>query len=401
MPEIRGPVTSPDLNALLQSVEHEVLQWRRHFHAYPELSFSEHETSAKIADVLHRKGLTFSMPTPTSVVVEIAGGLPGRTVAIRADIDALPITEQTGLAFSSKNPRAMHACGHDGHIAVGLGIAGVLAQLRGKFAGNVRIIFQHAEEQMPKGAPELIEAGVLDGVDVVLGQHFVVDAPVGTVTINRGALLASADLFHVRLEGLGGHGGLPHQTKDPIPATADFIHAVHRIASREFPPSDPVIISVTQLEAGDAYNVIPPEAHLKGTVRALSPSARQKVTERLFETARGIAATHGITANLTYEQGPPPLINTIKVADFMRDVAEECNLIQRVQEIAPLMGADDYSYYLDNVPGVYILTGADPQQNGGPAYPPHHPGFDFNESALPVATGLLLRGALALAAAPS
>jgi amidohydrolase len=385
------------LGQLLNDVTADVRVWRRHLHEHPELSFREHRTADFIASKLRTFGLEPEHPTETSVVATLRGGLPGRMVAVRADTDALPIHEETGLPFASATPGVMHACGHDGHVAAALGVAAVLSQVADAVPGDVRFLFQHAEEQMPKGAPELIDAGALDGVDVILGQHLVLSLPVGAVSVKPGVVQASADSFSVVFTGHGGHGAIPHETTDPIPATADFIHAVQRLAAREFPPQEPVIISVTQLHAGDAYNIIPTTATLGGTTRALSSWARAKVIRRIRELAVQIAALHDLTVDVRYDEGPPPVVNDQKVAAAVAQTARDCATVDRVTALDPAMGGDDYAFYLERVPGVYIHVGADPTGGEGTPFPAHHPRSDIDERALAVSTEVLVRSAVSLA----
>ena len=385
-------VTTPGLADELGRIAPSVVTWRRHLHRHPELSHREHATSAYIEEQLRALGLETGRPTPTSVVATLTGGRPGRTVAVRADIDALPIHEETGLPFASQTPGVMHACGHDGHAAVVLGVAAVLHALRDELPGSVRFIFQHAEEQMPKGAPELIAAGVLDGVDVIIGQHLWASLPVGTIGVSHGALMAASDAFSVTFTGRGGHGGMPHDTIEAIPAAVDFAQAVHRLAAREFAPEDPVILSVTQLHAGEVYNVIPGQATVGGTARSLAPATRERLERRLRELATAIAAQHRVSAELSYVHGPPPLINAPAVVDA---IAAQAGPGERVVVIPPTMGGDDYADYLLRVPGAYVFVGAT-EPGTDPVRPHHHPRFDISERALPIATGLLVRSALAL-----
>jgi amidohydrolase len=380
------------LQPKLDRVAPDVVRWRRHFHRHPELSHHEHETSAYIAAELEKLGLEPQRLTPTSVVATLVGGLPGPTVAIRADIDALPITEDTGLEFASQNPGVMHACGHDGHAAVLLGVASVFVALREQVRGSVRFVFQHAEEQMPKGAPELIEAGVLEGVDVIIGQHLWASLPVGEIGVNHHTLMASSDAFEVVFTGKGGHGGMPHNTVESIPAAADFIQSTQRLAAREFAPEDPVIVSVTQVHAGEVYNVIPGETFVGGTARALTPKTQERLIQRLNEVAQDVARLHRIEASFSYTYGPPPLICDPRVVDTISGAASSD---QRVVEIPPTMGGDDFADYLLKIPGAYVFVGAI-EPGTEIVYPHHHPKFDVSERAFPIATALLARSAIAL-----
>ncbi|MDQ8043448.1 MAG: amidohydrolase [Solirubrobacteraceae bacterium] len=381
-----------DLTAALERVAPTVVEWRRHLHAHPELSHHEHATAAWIADRLTDLGLEPSHPTPTSAVATLTGALPGRTIAVRADIDALPITEDTGLPFASTNPGVMHACGHDGHTAVVLGVATVLAERRDQLRGSVRFVFQHSEETTPKGAPQLIAAGVLDGVDAIIGEHLWAPLPVGVIGINHGGLMASSDAFRVYFTGRGGHGGMPHDTIESIPAAADFIQATQRLVAREFAAEERVVVSVTQLQAGEVYNVIPGETFVGGTARALTPEHQQRLVDRLHELAADIARLHRVEARVEYVYGPPPLINHPEVVDV---IAASAGPGDEVREIEPTMGGDDFADYLLKIPGSYVFVGAT-EPTTDPVYPHHHPKFDISERALPIATGLLTRAALTL-----
>lgn len=382
------------LSAHLHAARPSVINWRRHLHSHPELSFHEHETMRYITVALTELGLEPTSPTATSVVADLDGAKPGRTIAVRADIDALPVKEDTGLPFASQTPGVMHACGHDGHAAVLLGVATALYGIRAELAGRVRLIFQHAEELPPHGAPELIAAGVLEGVDAIIGQHLWPALPVGVIGVRRGLLLASSDRFEILFTGRGGHGAMPHQTRDPIAAVADVVHAAQRLVAREIDPRRTAVASVTRLRAGGALNVIPAIAEVGGTLRAFDHEVRVQLRERIAELARQVAATHRMDADIDFTPGPPPLTNTSGVVEIVERVAGGAEF--DLQIIDPITGSEDFACYLRHVPGAYFLTGARPSNVGEP-FPHHHPRFDINEEALTIATTVLAETAVALA----
>lgn len=382
------------LSAHLRATSPSVVSWRRHFHSHPEVSFHEHETARYITSALTGFGLRPSSPTPTSVIVDIDGAKPGRTIAARADIDALPVMEDTGLSFASQTPGLMHACGHDGHAAALLGVAAALSATRAELAGRVRLIFQHAEECSPNGAPALIAAGALDGVDVIIGQHLWPALPVEVVGVNRGLLLASCDHFEIVFTGRGGHGAMPHESRDPVAALADMVQAAQRLVAREIDPRRTAVASITYVRAGDTQNVIPASAVASGTLRAFDADVRMHLRERIAELARQVAAAHRMEADVAFKAELPPLVNTGAIAGIIERVAGDAKLDP--QTIDPITGSEDFACYLQHVPGAYVMVGARPANVSDP-FPHHHPRFDINEDALAIATTVLAEAAATLA----
>lgn len=382
------------LSAHLRAVRPSLIDWRRHLHSHPELSFQEHETVRYITAALTELGLQPTSPTATSVIADLDGAKPGRTIAVRADIDALPVNEDTGLPFASRTPGVMHACGHDGHAAALLGVATALSAIRAELAGRVRLIFQHAEELPPHGAPELIAAGALEGVDAIIGQHLWPALPVGVVGARPGLLLASSDRFEILFTGRGGHGAMPHQTRDPIAAVADVVHAAQRLVAREIDPRRMAVASITRLQAGKALNVIPATAEVGGTLRAFDQEVRMQLRERIAELASQVAVTHRMDSDVDFSPGPPPLANTSGIVEIVERAAEGAGL--DLQIIDPITGSEDFAFYLRQVPGAYFFTGARPDNSDEP-FPHHHPRFDINEDALAIATTVLAKTAVALA----
>ncbi|ADV66642.1 amidohydrolase [Deinococcus maricopensis] len=373
--------------------------WRRHLHQHPELSFQEHETSAYIeAQLRAMPNLIITRPTPTSVLAVLNGGQSGRTVLLRADTDALPIHEDEGAdaAYRSTRDGIMHACGHDGHTAILLGVAQELSADPQRVHGEVRFLFQHAEELPPGGAQELVKAGVMRGVDVVTGLHLNSQLPANVVAIKPGAFMAAPDTFHITIQGRGGHGAHPEQTVDPIAIGAQVVTNLQHIASRHVGALDNIIVSVTQFHAGTADNVIPDAAVLAGTVRTFDPALRERAPQLIDQITGGICAAHGATHTLDYGFGYAPLINDAQVAAVLRDVAVQTVGEEWVYDALPTMGGEDFSAYLQEAPGAYLNVGAGNAERGITA-PHHHPRFDIDESSLMTGVRVLKAAALRLA----
>jgi amidohydrolase len=364
----------------------DLVAWRRHLHANPELSFQEHETARFVEENLQQLGgLELSRPTPTSVVARLRCG-DGPTLALRADMDALPIHEESGVEFASTRPGVMHACGHDGHTAVLLGVARTLVERRDELAGEVRFLFQHAEELPPGGARELVAAGALDGVDAVVGCHLFALVESGTVAVPLGPFLAAPDTFAISVRGRGGHAAMPQNSVDPIPAAAQIVTALQQIVSRETSPLERAVVSVTQIHGGSADNIIPEAVELRGTVRTFTRDVQDAIRAALERIANGIAAAHACSADVTYEEGYLAVENDPEVAELVRRNVEP----ERLGTVGPIMGGEDFSAYQQVAPGCFFVVGA-----GGPdGFPHHHPRFTIDEQALPVAHDVFVRTAL-------
>jgi amidohydrolase len=358
------------------SLDADVVAWRRHLHRHPEVSFHEHETSAFVASTLSAFGLEVERPTETSVLARLRGSGSGPVVALRADIDALPIREESGVEFASERSGAMHACGHDGHTAMLLGAARELSE-RGIEAGEVRFIFQHAEELAPGGARELVAAGVMEGVGFVYGCHLWTPLETGRVAAVAGPFMAAADFFRLTITGRGGHAGLPHTAVDTIACAAELVGSLQHIVSRRIDPVEPAVVTVGSLHAGGAPNVIPGQAELTGTVRSFSDAVRGRIPDLFEEIARGVCAAHGASFELDYQYGFRAVVNEPAATELVRAAAGEA-----LTEIEPVMGGDDFSAYLHEAPGCYAFIGA------GGEFPHHHPRFRIDERALPIGTRL-------------
>ncbi len=364
----------------------DAIAWRRHLHAHPELSFQEHETAAFVRDRLQGLGgLEVRSPTPTSVVATLRGGRPGPTLALRADMDALPITEESGVAFVSESEGVMHACGHDGHTAMLLGTARLLTAMRDELPGEIRFVFQHAEETPPGGAIEIVETGALDGVDAVVGCHLISDLEVGAVAAIEGPCTAAADVFTVRVRGRGGHAAFPHVVVDPIAAAAQVVSSLQQVVSRETPPLESVVLSVTRIAGGTAYNVIPESVEFGGTVRTYDDGLRRTTREAMDRVIAGVTAAHRASYDFEYVEGYASVVNDQRLTALVRDVAG-----RRVVEYPPLMAGEDFSAYLRVAPGAFFFVGA----GGDGAFPHHHPRFTVDEDAFAVGIETLAGTAL-------
>lgn len=380
------------LHTYLREMEPQMIAWRRHFHQYPELSFQEEKTPAMIADLLRQMGMD-EVRTGVGgrgVVAELRGGKSGPTVAVRADFDALPIQDQKEVPYKSKVPGVMHACGHDAHTSELLGLAAVLAKHREEIPGTIRFIFQHAEEELPGGAVAMVADGAVDGVSAIFGVHLWSMFPYGTVGIAAGPVMANADDFVIEVKGKGGHGAVPQETVDSIVIGSQIVTSLQTIASRNINPLDSVVVTVGTFHAGDNFNVIADSCRMTGTVRSFSPEVRDRAEQRLIEIAQGVAAMMGGKAEVTYTRGYPAVINTVKEAEYVRQAAVQILGDSQVKTMEPLMGGEDFSYYLQKVPGAYLFVGAGNPELGA-VYPHHHPRFDIDERAMLIAAEVLGR----------
>jgi hippurate hydrolase len=359
----------------------EITAWRRHLHQHPELMFDVHETAAFVEEKLRSFGIT-DITTgigQTGVVAVIEGktNTSGRAVGLRADMDALPIHEATGLEYASKTPGKMHACGHDGHTAMLLGAAQYLTETR-NFDGRCVLIFQPAEEG-GGGGREMVKDGLMErwAIDEVYGMHNMPDHPVGQFAIRKGALLAAADMFDIVIDGKGGHAAAPHEAVDTNLAASHVVIALQSIASRNVDPLKQVVVSVCTLRSDtDSHNVLPQQVRLRGTVRTLDPDVRDLAETRLGEIARHTAAAYGCTADVIYERGYPMTVNHDKSTEHAVAAAEAVSPGVDVNT-PPIMAGEDFSFMLNERPGAYIMIG-----NGGGAMV-HHPVYDFNDEAIP------------------
>ncbi len=407
------------LRAQAEDLQAQIVEWRRLFHRNAELSFREHEAAKRVADSLRDMGLEVSagwaraenvreqlarLGIPfapemggTGVVAELQGALPGPTVALRADMDALPLSESDAedhvparLGFASRNPGVMHACGHDAHTAMLLGAARLLVGLRETLSGRVRFIFQPAEE-LGNGAEVMVKEGVLRGAQAIFGTHVWALIPAGRIAVNAGPVLASSNVLKASFRGGGGHGSVPHETTDPLLASCEFVTSLYRNLRSRMDARHPATVTVTRIDAGHTWNVIPSSSEMEGTFRVFDADTRTRLLDTVRRTGESVARFH----ELAFEMGDvmmcPPTTNEPAMARTAREAAERMFGKGSVGEVEPSMGGEDFSYYLREVPGAFMLVGARNEKKGIVA-PHHNPRFDIDEE-------VLCRGAAVLAGA--
>lgn len=346
---------------LARSVHPFAVQARRHLHQYPELSFREEQTSAYVAEQLRAMG--YELQTGLGgfgIKAVLTGAKPGPTVALRADMDALPITEETGLAFASKNPGVMHACGHDVHTAILLGAAKALKSLQAELPGNVVFIFQPGEEVNPGGASLMIKDGVLENpkVDAIFGLHAMPYQECGTMGFGAGPLLAAPDEIHVTIVGKGGHAAGPQFCVDPILAACQFVTLVQQVVSRNVGPFETAVVNIGLIRGGTAPNIIPDTVQLEGTIRTMSREVREQMPQRIEAILKGVCDAAGATYQFVYDPGYPVLVNDPAMTDLARRAATHALGEQKVSGMQPSMGGEDFAYYLERVPGTFARLGS-------------------------------------------
>ncbi|WCN36440.1 M20 peptidase aminoacylase family protein [Aneurinibacillus uraniidurans] len=358
----------------MTTLEQKLIAIRRHLHQNPELSNQEFETTAAIRTWLEEADITIlDTPLQTGLLAEIQGETDGPIIALRADIDALPIQEESGLPFASTIPGKMHACGHDFHTASILGAAYLLKQKQAELRGTVRFIFQPAEEN-GGGALQVIETGGLDGIQAIFGMHNKPDLPVGTIGITSGALMASVDGFRIDIEGVGTHAAVPDNGIDPIVTAAHLITALQTIVSRNISSLHNAVISVASIHGGSTWNVIPPSVTLEGTVRTFQEEVRQQIPGHIKRVIEGVAATYGANVSLHWHAGPPPVQNDEALTNLAIQAAQKTGL--DVVKPTPSPAGEDFAFYQEKIPGVFVFMGTSGTQEW------HHPAFTVDERAL-------------------
>ncbi|WP_430602072.1 hypothetical protein IGJ02_002285 [Enterococcus sp. DIV0724b] len=366
----------------------DMIKWRRHLHRYPELSFHEVETAKYIKKVLADfPNIEVSSLTENSVIAILKGNRPGKTIALRADIDALPIVEESDVDFPSENPGVMHACGHDTHTAMLLGAIKVLSEMQDKIAGTVKFIFQPAEEEPPGGAKLLVEAGVMDDVDMVFGLHIAPNIPVGMVGTRKGPASAASDVFTLKIQGKGSHGSTPDLSVDPIMIGVEIINNLNNIVSRNISPFDNAVISIGEFNAGKTANVIPDTAQIQGTVRTNDKEIRQFIKKRIEGIVDSICKMYDATYDLDYLLGYSEVNNDSDATDIVMAAAEKVVGKERMFEAPKMMGGEDFSAYTDVKPGSFFILGGGTAAEGC-GYMNHHPKFKIMEDCFPVGSGM-------------
>lgn len=368
------------------ALQDQLVSMRRELHRHPELSGEEHETTTRIRKWLTEAGIPLlELNLATGVLAEIKGGKPGPTILLRADIDALPVQEETGLPFASEVPGRMHACGHDFHTTSMIGAATLLQKQASTLAGNVRILFQPAEETA-SGAKTVIAVGALEGVSAVFGMHNKPELPVGTVGLRVGPLMASVDRFIVRIKGIGGHAGIPEATVDPVVVSSAIVGALQSLVSRNTSPHHAAVVSVCRLQVGSSWNVIPESGEMEGTVRTFQREARAKLPEQMRRVVENVAAGYGAEAELEWIDMLPAVNNDAAAIELADRVARSQGL--QVVEAVSTMGGEDFALYQEVLPGAFLWMGTGGTEQW------HHPKFTLNEDALAISAALFAEVAI-------
>ncbi len=392
-------VSQPDqLKVEIDERVPDLVAMRRDLHEHPETAFEEVRTSAIVAQRLRSLGFEVQTGIAKTGVVGLlqGGGAEGdvKTLAIRADMDALPIHELTTVDYRSQVAGKMHACGHDGHTSIALTVADILSKRRAELKGNVKFIFQPAEESVG-GAQPMVEQGAMQGVDNIIGLHLISNHPIGRVGVRAGGVFASADKLKFVVHGKGGHGGTPQTTVDPIVISAYIITALQVLVSRESSPFSPAVVTIGMINAGTASNIIPEYVEMHGTMRAFTATQREYLVRRIQEIANGVALAMGGSCDVEIFDGCPPCVNDPLMTELVYQAAATTvgeKAVDTGEEILTT-GADDMSYFLNTVPGCYFIVGAQNKEKEA-IYPHHHPRFNIDEDALPIAVEVLTRAAL-------
>lgn len=360
-----------------------MVEMRRYFHENPEPSSEEYNTSAKIKSELDKMGIPYISIAGTGIIGTITGTKSGKTVALRADMDALQVNECTGLPFASKKEGLMHACGHDGHIASLLGAAKILNEIKDEIHGTVKLFFQPAEETA-QGAKKMIEEGALEGVDGVFGIHLWADIELGKISVEAGPRMASTDLFRIKVTGKGGHGSLPHQGVDAVVVGSAIVMNLQSIVSREISPLEPAVVSVGQIKSGSRFNVIAPDAFMDGTTRAFSAEVRGKFHSMIDRIAKNTAEAYRATAVTEYEYLVPVTINDERCSAIAEEAVRETFGEEALTKFPKITGSEDFSYFSNEREGVLCFVGTGTENY----YPHHHPKFAVDERALPISASM-------------
>lgn len=374
---------------MLEARKEEMVQIRRHLHENPELSFKEEKTAKYIIDFYNGKDVSIQTNAGNGlgIIVTIEGGKPGKTIGLRADFDALPITEEAEVPFRSKNEGVMHACGHDGHTAYLLVLADCIIELKDSLSGTIKIIHQHAEETPPGGAKSIMESGVLDELDAVFGIHLFPSHPAGVVGYRSGYSMAGRTYFKLAIKGVGGHGSSPHMANDTIVAGAHFVTAIQTVISRRLNPFDMGVVTIGSFDGKGSFNVIKDRIEIEGDVRYMTAETQQLIDKEIHRIVKGIETEFDVQCELTYVPDYPPLYNDPELTGFVKNSLESMNDndIKNVVEFPVFSGSEDFSYYAEKIPGCFFYIGCKPK-GVEKAYFNHHPKFDIDEDALLIAS---------------
>lgn len=380
-----------NLELAFNEVIHKVIEWRRHLHMNPELSFEEKETSQFVYDTLSSfNNLEISRPTETSVVAVLRGGeSTGKMLGLRADMDALPITEETQLDFASKKEGIMHACGHDAHTAMLLGAAKILSENYDKLQGDIKFIFQHAEELLPGGAQEMVKEGVADDLDYVAGLHVMSHLDVGKIGIVYGNMTSNTDVFDLRVTGKGGHSSQPENSVDPVVIGSQIVNNLQHVVSRNVSPSDELVISITEINGGTAKNVIPEYVDIGASIRSYNPDVREKAVQSIERIIKGVTEAHEADYEFNYTYGYSSVVNNENLTKIVESVISEEFGSQAIEYPEPIMGGEDFSAFSEKVPGCFVAIGAK-NDDMNFNFPHHHPRFGIDEQSLENGLRLLI-----------
>ncbi|MDM5211289.1 amidohydrolase [Peribacillus sp. NJ4] len=374
---------------MLEARKEEMVQIRRHLHENPELSFKEEKTAQYIIDFYKGKDVSIqtNVGNGLGIIVTIEGGKPGKTIGLRADFDALPITEEAEVPFRSKNEGVMHACGHDGHTAYLLVLADCINELKDSLSGTIKIIHQHAEETPPGGAKSIMESGFLDELDAVFGIHLFPSHPAGVVGYRGGYSMAGRTYFKLAIKGVGGHGSSPHMANDAIVAGAHFVTAVQTVISRRLNPFDMGVVTIGSFDGKGSFNVIKDRIEIEGDVRYMTAETQQLIDKEIHRIVKGVETEFDVQCELTYVPDYPPLYNDPELTGFVKNSLESMHDkdIKKVVEFPVFSGSEDFSYYAEKIPGCFFYIGCKPK-GVEKAYFNHHPKFDIDEDAILIAS---------------
>lgn len=368
------------MEEILKHLEPLIIGYRRALHAIPEPAYKEEKTRDYIIEILKEIGIEPKRITGTGIIADIETGKKGLNIAIRTDMDALPIKEKTGLDFSSEHDGFMHACGHDGHMAILLGLALLISKLKDRFTGKIRLIFQPAEEFPPEGGAKfMIEEGCLQGIDRIIGYHIMPELKWDEISITSGPVMASADEFQIQIFGNGGHASAPEKTQDTILIASKIVQTLTEIVPRYVSPLESAVITCGKIHGGYAFNVIPETVDISGTVRTLNEKVRIFLEEKIKEMIKKLSELYSVTCKITYNRCYPMVINDERSCEYLRNVALTVYGKEKVFSLKPLMGAEDFSLYLQHVKGSYIFFGG---RESDKFYPLHSPYYTFSEKVL-------------------